>query len=250
MTHSDFPVNIAEYIASARSDAALFRKARTTFADLSPHLWDRGDAKKTAITSSDAGRCAAQVKAECAGLYDIPDSEFTSRDSGTMNGALVACLLRVGIEERHPEYLVAIEATGGWGGIDGHTDLLVTEADGRAVWCVELKHTASFSVRPPHEPGKDATRTPANVHQILQACHRALAHGSSIATVFVQGAGGVSAQGDYEVSTWVQFVKDEYARLARGEKDATRDFQCAGCRWSKCERNRNALKPVWPGIAV
>lgn len=71
MTHSDFPVNIAEYIASARSDAALFRKARTTFADLSPHLWDRGDAKKTAITSSDAGRCAAQVKAECAGLYEI-----------------------------------------------------------------------------------------------------------------------------------------------------------------------------------
>jgi hypothetical protein len=83
-----------------------------------------------------------------------------------------------------------------------------------------------------------------------------LADGASAFTVYVKGDGEVHAQGDYEVTPEglvylygadndtpaLGDVAAEYARLARGEKDATKAYQCQGCRWSACDRNVNPAR--------
>ena len=242
MSATPFPVPIAEYVERARADAALFLDARMLFADRADKLFDRGDHAKTAITSSDAGRCSKQTLAEIAGEYDLPDGDYWSRDAGTLQGAWVACLLATAIEASHLDYFCVLEHTSSFEGVSGHSDVGVycREDSSVCAWTIELKHTASFSVRPPHEPGKTV---PANIGHALQACQRALADGAPLASVFTKGAGGAWDQSDYDVSSWLEPVRAEYARLARGEADATKAWQCQGCRLSSCARNTNPLRP-------
>lgn len=268
MTAPVFPLDVYEYTSFVRGDSDGFFLARQQFARLAESLWHRGDDEKVAVTSSDAGRCAAAVQAEIRGDYDLPDADYASRDNGTLNGAWLACLLKVAIEARHPEFYCRLETDTAALGVGGHTDLAVYETvgaggDAECVYVVEFKCSQSWSVRPPHVPGKDAAKTPANVHQLLQAGHRALADGASAFTVYVKGDGEVHAQGDYEVTpeglVYLYGADDdtpalgdvaaEYARLASGEKDPSRDYQCASCRWSACDRNVNPQKPA-PDLAA
>lgn len=238
-----FPVQIHDYLEAARGDERLFLAARKLF-HARDHF-ERSDEKKVAITASDAGRCAAQVQAEIRGEYDLPDADFGSRDAGTLRGAWAACLLGAAIEDKHDDVSCLREETRSYDGVSGHADLTAYALDAlgmtdltRCLWVVEIKTTASFTVRPPHVEGKTV---PNNIHQAYQACQRALAHGAPIFTVYTMGPGDAFDQSDYPVDyQWTADTRAEYERLRRGEKDARRDYQCAGCQWSKCEKNPRA----------
>ncbi len=254
MTSSPFPVPAKAYIEATRANPELAAIAVALFAKHSASLLVRPP--KTAITRSDAGRCGAQVAAEIAGEYDIPDSGFESRDKGSLLGLWRACFLKVAIETRHPDWYCLLEVERDYNGIVGHSDLTAYErARNLAWWTWETKSVEKFDVIAPHLPvlSKKDGRVlhEPNLRYITQTGLGALAEGSPGFSVSVFGIGGAYAQGDYITAEWEQAVEDEYARVARGEMDPTMDYQCKSCRVGRCPKNRNENRPAyWDALDV
>ena len=110
------------------------------------------------------------------------------------------------------------------------------------VWVVEIKHTQSFSVRPPHEPGKDAAKTPANTHHIIQAVHRALAHGAPVASVYVKGAGEASCQEDYDVEVGPSTSSPSTSGCGAARRTPPRRFSAVTAAGRRASATRTPLR--------
>jgi hypothetical protein len=254
------PPDVAAYLLAARRDPAKVAAAWALVRALS--LFEREP--KTRISRSDCGRCALDVWAEIHGRYDLPDAKFAPRDRGTLTGAWRAALLKVEIESRHDDVLVALEHESDYRGVVGHSDLIVcAKSDAllkQALWVWEAKDSAAFTIRPPHEPGKTV---PPNTHHVLQTALGALSVDAPdlMVSTFGPSAGAdppddkSENHSEYDVDSWKALVDEEIDRLRTAERkepppaDPRFDYQCEGCRYSACSRNRNPLKPA-PDLAA
>lgn len=217
------------------------------------------------LRASDSGNCVRQVFADAHDLFDIEEdvtAQLCSMDPGTLTGAHLAALLKVGIEQNTAKYgmVVELEAPVTRGEMTGSADALISQVGGdphdydlTPLAVVEFKRSSAMGEpRPPEQPNKSKGKFgnyETREHHVLQAVKYAKRLGAPLAIVVTSNGFGIRAD-EYLVADWEAKIAADDARLAAAlgdkepEGDPQQGYRCDGCRYSGCGSNANPLREV------
>lgn len=257
--------------------AAVDKTARTTAAMLfarvmaqaKPLIADHGSHHPRA---SDSGRCSLEYAADVHGMLDLRRDDDTQLvlDAGTIHGAWLAALFGAACETFKKDgcrYTVGLEVKSEYRGSPGTIDMLVVHDDTpepRFSEPCEIKTTAGTGELKPPDNRK--------LYQCLQAGQYGLSENIPVVlprfTILTHGFNvGNNKEGvphpklvahTYNTADYKPLVDAEIDRLTALAKlpkamleeeatvkelaDATEDFRCTSCRYSKCARNQNPIR--------
>ena len=212
--------------------------------------------KPGTIRASDAGRCVRELWADLHGKLDLPQDASTqlSRfDIGTLYGAWLAAILKATLEKEDANIRVVLEVEVTRQGVTGHADAIVCRClpallnpqpeDFKPIYTCEFKSTY----------GKSNKKLPSEdrFYQVAQVTHYALTYKSPMGGVITFAPAAWPAEDRFTAEDCDPAVYElrtdlEYARLAAALLDEMPDgdpdqaWRCQSCRFSACERNKNA----------
>lgn len=252
-------IDISKYVLLARADQALSDRAWEITADLLHGVTSEHKVRSAGVRGSDAGKCSEELRCILAGEPQVPDDPLSMLhrlDAGTLIGARIQALFKVGYESATPGYSVELEASGEALGVPCHADIAVYAPHGGCVFSADVK-TGYFPGKPkspwqPDSPKDDHTE------YIYQACHQALSLGAPDFGVHMVAMADGNYKGEppiygqtftFRTQDWENATRREYARLGRatGQEHVPCDFNPAQtwrvrfCKNLNCPRRMKAV---------
>jgi hypothetical protein len=246
--------NVEAAILHTLAEPMLKQEAQKRWAAQSVNLFFP---HKNELSASAAGACVLEKWAALHDQLDLPQdyiTEAVKMDTGTEIGCRLAGLFAVGFEDQYPGFEVDVEVEGEHEGIPGHVEIVIYDCrvPGKrvAVHMVEIKSSmwgGAVTDQPRTKHSKD--------YHILQAAKEALIVGAPGFSVFNVLPAATKRQGaparhfiqdSFDTADWALAVEVEYKRLSRAlgatppTGDAQEPWRCLSCRYSACERNKNA----------
>lgn len=236
------------------SDEAALARADHLTAIQSAESYRRSHDHGGTLRISDAGECRRKTWSRVHNAEDIPENPRGMRKmrDGSRSGVETACLIVAGIERWHADLGARCEVEVEYNGIPGHADVIVYATGPKVVEVVECKRTGGYWSSTKANPDGPTPESKAPWY-ITQACAYAQGVGAETFVILVDTPADRDTdlrQFRYFTDEWAFDTATDFSRLEAAlndeppEGDAREEFRCVSCRFSRCGRNANPLRPA------